>query len=228
MSTNLLEAHPTWFFQPTIFSNVLDKFDSKFSQGSLSGLAITSRTGEINNGFEFGLGMHSLNGYCMDFARKNKAYHWLEYNKPTEVCQGAIYDLFTFLKDQQLNPTRLRLSALRPNSTIPMHNDAVCDTQYCMKLHIPVVTTNDCVTIMDNQEFVMEVGKVYMFNANSQHSVVNNSNSVRWHFICDVYDEKGNFSFGKCSNYKYHIDIASKWRRAVDGIDDTKYILIDQ
>jgi len=224
---NLLEQHKDWYIDPSIFFHAIKKFNFRNEIGSLSGLAITSKNREIDDGFGYNLAMHDNRGYNLQEAKKRKVYHWIDYNQPTTLCNGKIKVLFDFLKKHKLQPTRLRLSFLDKNSNIPLHNDAVSPNQYCMKLHVPIITNSKCITIMDDREFIMEEGKVYLFNANSQHAVINGDISYRWHFICDVYDEKGNFSFGLCRNYKYHQKIAKKWRDVVDGKIFIKYLPID-
>jgi hypothetical protein len=224
---NLLKAHESWYFSPKEFEQHIEQAQSKNNKGSLNGVAITSRTNEVDNGFEFTMDMYSVFGYNMQIAKKNKAYHWIDYNKPTNLYFGITKTIIEFLQQKNLHPTRCRLSVIPAGKKIPFHNDSVSPRQYSMKLHIPIVTDNNVITTMNGIDYFMEPGKVYLFNANSWHGITNNSDKNRWHFLCDVYDTEGHFSFGKCNNYDYHLNIAKLWRDIIDNDLSQQRIYID-
>jgi hypothetical protein len=230
MNKKLIDSHSNWYVDPKIFYPAIKKFkESKIiKSGSLQGVSITSRTGAIDDGFNFNVCMATDKGVDLKYAKKHKVYHFIDYNKPTSLCTGKVKDFLLMLQNNGLHPTRARLSLLPAHGYFMEHTDAIHENQYAMKLHVPVITNDKVILKVNGEEFFMEEGKVYLLDTNSWHSYTNNSDEDRWHFICDVWDTKGNFSFGKCLDYQYHLDIAEKWRNVVDGITDTDYLMIEK
>lgn len=229
MNKKLIDSHKSWFIDTKIFHPAIKKFkESKINKGVLKGVSITSRTGAIDDGFGFSIHMTADKGFDMQFCKKHNLYHFIDYNKPTDICTDGIKDFLLMLQNNGLHPARARLSLLPAHDRFIEHTDAIHENQYAMKLHVPVITNDKVILKVNGEEFFLEEGKVYLLDTNSWHSYTNNSDDDRWHFICDVWDTKGNFSFGKCLDYQYHLDIAEKWRNVVDGKIDLDYLMIEK
>jgi len=200
------------------------------SSKGLTGLAIQSYYGNVNEGFKHNHDMvPTFEYFDMDYCRKRKIYHWIDYNKPTELMENnAIKYIIDTLFKMKLNPTRARLVRVESGCGMKTHIDAVTKTQYAFKIHIPIITNSECILCVEQNEYHLELGFLYLFNQNSYHSVSNKGKTDRWHMIVDAYDEGNNFSIGACTNYDYHKKIADTWRKYVNGeIDEPKRLIID-
>ena len=193
------------------------KVDEEKASFAMGGLAVTSRTGSTSSGFRFSDRMLDDGYYNMEYVKKEKLYHWIDYNKPTELYIGQMKYIIDTLNEMDLHLTRARLSRVLPGEDIGEHSDAVRPEQYCFKLHVPFFTDDKVVMRCNNKAYTMQEGIPYMVNVNSIHSVHNRSNITRWHLVADCYDTHGNFNIGYCEDYDYHKNKAKEWRMIVDG-----------
>lgn len=76
---------------------------------------------------------------------------------------------------------RTRLMKSNPKSCLTFHNDMT------KRVHIPLITNEDCVMIFDNQTFHLETGKVYLTDTTKRHTAVNASMNYRLHIVGCVY-----------------------------------------
>ena len=76
---------------------------------------------------------------------------------------------------------RTRLMKSNPKSCLTFHNDMT------KRVHIPLITNEDCVMIFDNQAFHLETGKVYLTDTTKRHTAVNASMNYRLHIVGCVY-----------------------------------------
>lgn len=74
---------------------------------------------------------------------------------------------------------------VEPGQVHPSHTDIQPD-DWLVRVHIPLVTNQLCVTIMDDGPHHLEVGKAYRFNTLANHEVVNRGDCRRIHFMFDV------------------------------------------
>jgi hypothetical protein len=80
---------------------------------------------------------------------------------------------------------RLMLAKLLPQSEISPHTDTGI-LEYAHRCHLPLITNEQNIFIINEKPFYFKEGEVYEFNNTMTHSVLNNSNINRIHLICDI------------------------------------------
>jgi hypothetical protein len=75
---------------------------------------------------------------------------------------------------------------LEPWQVHPAHTD-VQPSNWLVRIHIPIITNKGAITIMDDGEHHMEVGKAYRFNTLATHAVYN-GDTYRAHLVFDVLE----------------------------------------
>lgn len=195
--------------------------------GGLHGIALTSQDGSLESGFNFNVGVqyplyHEQDMadidpkvyFNLEYAKENKIYHMLDYDKETSACTGVWKEIIDFLYDKGMNPRRARLSYIHPSGEIKKHTDG-----NFYRFHIPIITTEGTDFVHGEQSYILEEGNAYLAYVHPYHHVVNRSDKDRWHFVADVWDLEGNFEIGKIS--KEHLDQelnnAKLWRDFVNG-----------
>lgn len=81
-----------------------------------------------------------------------------------------------------LNAFRARIMISDSKSCMSMHRDA------SPRIHIPVKTNKDCLMIIDNNCYNLEVGNCYFTDTTKHHTAVNASRENRIHIIGCVND----------------------------------------
>jgi len=97
-------------------------------------------------------------------------------------------DLFIKLKTHFFNSGeigRILLAKLKPNCTIPPHQDHGPHLEKCRRLHIPLITNDNVDFIVDDKSHNLKEGFVYEFDNTRTHHVTNNSDEERIHLIVD-------------------------------------------
>jgi aspartyl/asparaginyl beta-hydroxylase (cupin superfamily) len=77
------------------------------------------------------------------------------------------------------------LAKLKPNSTIPPHQDHGPHLEKCRRLHIPLITNDTVDFVVDDKSHNLKEGFVYEFDNTRTHHVTNNSDKERIHLIVD-------------------------------------------
>jgi aspartyl/asparaginyl beta-hydroxylase len=80
------------------------------------------------------------------------------------------------------------LSVVMPNHVIDPHVDAQ-PLEWITRVHVPLVTNEQAVTITNNKRYHLEVGKAYLVNTRIEHAVRNDGTTPRIHFMFDVRRE---------------------------------------
>lgn len=93
-----------------------------------------------------------------------------------------IFDFAQWVLDQFPYARQMSIAAHPPGTKIRTHTD----TDTWLKIHIPLLTTNDSYFIFDDQKFVLESGKAYLVNTKVPHSTSNDGNSIRTHLFFKV------------------------------------------
>ncbi len=124
--------------------------------------------------------------------------HAFENSVPTEACVGPIKDAIDKISDLGFYPRKARISMLKAGTKTILHSDAPRN-KYSARIHIPVITTPECIHSSDGDCFHMPAdGSAYIIWVNVPHQVFNNSSIDRYHIIMDAWDTKGiteNFKF---------------------------------
>ena len=77
------------------------------------------------------------------------------------------------------------LSVVMPGNYIEPHRDQQAPYWLC-RVHVPLHTNEQSDFIVDGKSHRMDVGMAYRVNTLAEHSVFNNGNSPRTHFMFDV------------------------------------------
>jgi quercetin dioxygenase-like cupin family protein len=219
-----------WKFDvPTLkkeLEGIINLVNTLYNDG-LTGISLTSRTGDILSGFEYTprimyppfkeqpMTEEYPNIYFdLDECKNSSVYHMLDYVKPTKALVGIFKDINDFLKQQNCNPCRMRLSCLSPGQTIPKHSDGGG-----YKLHIPIITNPNIIFNINGIDYNLEEGIAYIVDVGVHHYYTNNSDINRWHLICDIYDVGNNFNIGSITEQEFETEKqnAELWRSYVNG-----------
>ena len=172
------------------------------------GWSITSRLGEWSDGWDT---FQNDGGEKMEVYLKPENYyaarkffniaHSLEHKHPTQAYIGEIAKVVDRMEALGLYPRRVRVTCLKAGSKSLVHSDAN-ENEYAARIHIPLITNDKCVFICDGEHLHMEAGKAYAVWVNRWHQIRNDSDTDRYHIICDFYDTKG-----VTKGFKYEGDI---------------------
>jgi aspartyl/asparaginyl beta-hydroxylase (cupin superfamily) len=81
---------------------------------------------------------------------------------------------------------RSELINMAPNSRIRTHKDKGELLYASRRFHIPIVTNDKCVFIVEKESFYLKESNVYELNNRKYHSVENYSDKNRIHLIIDI------------------------------------------
>ena len=76
---------------------------------------------------------------------------------------------------------RTRIMQSTPKTCLSFHQDM------SKRIHIPLITNDDCMMIIEDRIYNLEVGKVYLTNTTLRHTAVNASTNSRVHIVGCVY-----------------------------------------
>lgn len=79
------------------------------------------------------------------------------------------------------------LTRLRAGTVIPKHRDMGPLTAKTHRIHVPVITNEQCIFTIDDQSKNLKPGQIWIVdNVAKHHGVANNGNADRVHLIIDV------------------------------------------
>jgi hypothetical protein len=84
------------------------------------------------------------------------------------------------------------MAKLEPKGKIHRHQDSGEFLERIHRVHIPLITNNDCFYIVDEVELNMQVGTVYEIDNTRIHGVVNNGDDYRIHLVINLYPKDEN------------------------------------
>jgi len=159
------------------------------------GWSVLSTNGSYKDGFHHGSSVYqNMKGktvFNKDRANEIKLIADTEYNQTTEICQGAFADLIQNLTELGFSPCRARIIGLPPGKSTDWHRDHR-DGFYWIRLHTPLITNDQCFFITEHDKTHMPAdGSAYLVNTAQMHMAVNEGNSSRYHFVCQVWDRQG-------------------------------------
>lgn len=82
---------------------------------------------------------------------------------------------------------RRHISVVMPGRDVFPHKDQF-DNDWLYRVHVPLVTNEQAVFVVEDIRFHLEVGSAYRVNVAKQHSVENNGTVPRIHFMFDCYN----------------------------------------
>lgn len=80
---------------------------------------------------------------------------------------------------------RAMAARLRPGGRIRPHRDSLASFHHGHRIHLPLATNADVRFTIEGRPYPMEVGHAYEINNQKAHSVMNNGDTDRIHFIFD-------------------------------------------
>jgi hypothetical protein len=133
-----------------------------------------------------------------------KTYHAVQdFYEPTPACTAGFLKILRRLEDLQLNPRRARIIRLSPASTMQWHRDGAPEI-YQARLHIPLITNQNCFFENENGRFHMPVdGDGYVVHINRPHRAVNEGTEARFHFVTHIWDRAGITQFHRYQSEMY-------------------------
>lgn len=153
--------------------DILHELGDPAANGNFGGWAIQSDNGDWRQGFELTPDAH-------------------KFYKRTEACVGIWSDVLDTLEDAGLHPHRSRVTAIEPNEILRWHRDSEPD-DYCIRLHLPIITNPDCAFEVQNEGAVHMPadGHAYVVDASNTHRAYNKGTTTRYHFLAQVWDTEG-------------------------------------
>lgn len=179
------------------------------------GWSVTSFTGDYRDGWQSQLGWKDGKFNDLLAYKNNWRPRWF-YNKKTQICTGYLNEVVDMVNDMGFFTTAIRIWDNPPGGHhIGIHTDGASN-QYCVRLHIPIVTNPDCVHVWttlpeETRVHIPADGSGYMFRTNINHDTFNYGTTERFHLIFEVWDVKGvvpGFKFDNLNQLRLR---AEKW-----------------
>lgn len=122
-------------------------------------------------------------------AHQDEAAPWTEYRYKYYDPIPAFFDDLLDMIDPDMGgyPIRIILAMLKGGGVIQTHTDAGPSLQMNARIHIPIITHQDCLFNVGNEWRHIPEGHVYRINNNDNHGVKNNSDIDRVHLIVDYH-----------------------------------------
>lgn len=76
---------------------------------------------------------------------------------------------------------RTRIMKSDPKTCLTLHNDLT------KRIHIPLITNDKCFMAIEDRNYYLEPGKIYLTNTTLRHTAVNASETYRVHIVGCIY-----------------------------------------
>jgi hypothetical protein len=76
---------------------------------------------------------------------------------------------------------RTRIMKSNPKTCLSMHQDLT------KRIHIPLITNDKCFMAIEDRNYYLEAGKIYLTNTTLRHTAVNASDTYRVHIVGCIY-----------------------------------------
>jgi len=116
---------------------------------------------------------------------RNKEYS-LEQTNFINNCSVLIELISTFFPN--FVKVRGEVAILYPGGELEWHSDDHWFQKFSHRIHIPIITSNECVQLWDNHAEHLSVGNIYEINNRKVHSARNSGSGARIHIILDFCD----------------------------------------
>lgn len=175
---------------------LLDTYPAAMRSPAIGGWALQSTNGSYKDGWS--LDFCPFNGpgnqgptWTPQNEEEKKLPPVQEFIKPTEILTPSFEKLLKGLDSLGLNPRRARIIRLMPGMSSVWHQDG-SKRFYQTRLHIPLVTNEGCFFETEDGRYHMPAdGNFYFVHINKMHRVVNNGNTIRYHFVVHAWDQNG-------------------------------------
>jgi hypothetical protein len=105
----------------------------------------------------------------------------LDVFKPVDAYMKTLYTQHVFIKCE--------MNWIKPNEVVPIHRDNSWWHGHCPRIHVPVITNEQCFWIVEGRSSHLPVGGYYEVNNRKFHSVVNNGDHGRLHLVFDIMEQ---------------------------------------
>lgn len=106
-----------------------------------------------------------------------------------ELFGDHIFDLIKSIREKlgDVEAKQAMLTRLRAGVEIKRHKDVGPITKKTHRIHVPVITNEDCIFTISDEKRNLQAGQIWLIdNTDRFHSVINNGNIDRVHLIVDV------------------------------------------
>jgi hypothetical protein len=175
-------------------SLLLNKFPIVKRSAAVGGWALQSTDGRYQDGWDL--------EFCPYNGPENNSPSWTpqndeekklrpvqSYEKPTEIMTPLFFELICRLEELGLNPRKARIIKLAAHSESTWHQDGAAK-YYQVRLHIPLVTHDQCFFENRDGRIHMALDKAYLVHINKPHRILNLGSEDRYHFVCHAWDIK--------------------------------------
>ena len=107
---------------------------------------------------------------------------------PVDQVMHKLYPDHVFIKCE--------INYVAPHEDVGIHIDFCWWHEHSHRIHVPVVTNDDCYFVVENRPHHFEVGKYYEINNRLFHSAINHGKTGRIHLVFDIMD-KSKFDLAK-------------------------------
>lgn len=172
----------------------LDKIPSEMISSVVQKLAVSNHLWEVTN-TKFSTTLPDVDHIIFKFSDNyphshlGASYkkHWNEWK---DLLIPIIEKTMKSYGSVRLETSKIMFARLKPHGQIPKHVDANPSSRVPHKIHIPLVTNQDVLFYIEDVPYHLECGWAYELNNLLPHSVENNSDIERIHFIFDCYHEE--------------------------------------
>lgn len=196
-----------------------------YKKNTINGIAFTSADGKSSSGFNYSFGIikeyNNNRYYDAEFIRKHNILPPYNHVNPTEYYP-LVKTWFTQLENLGLKLFRARLSVINSMYTIPEHRDTPTDTDYCIKLHIPLQTNDNAKFVFGDIKYKLEAGHAYLADVSKLHSFENLGNESRYHIIADCIVTNPGLPF-YCNNKEEILKFYNTWNSALHPLSSIKW-----
>lgn len=105
---------------------------------------------------------------------------WHDFGKYAAAIENALMSNFANCRAYQS-----MLSVVMPGHSIPPHKDMQGKSWVC-RVHVPLLSNEQSKFIVSGVDFHLVPGNAYRVNTEEEHSVENNGDTPRIHFMFDV------------------------------------------
>lgn len=184
-----------------LFDAVIPAFPILMQGPWFGGWSVYSSNGCYDNGFEQGhkafTQQDGKDVYDADKAASLGVRRVADYRYPTQICHGYLGMVMTTILEGGWRPRRARITIMKPGGGTSWHRDGA-DTDYAIRMHIPIVTNKDCHFSTRTERYHMPAdGSAYIVRVNCEHQAVNHGDADRYHLIMNVWDYKGVTEFNR-------------------------------
>jgi Flp pilus assembly protein TadD len=118
-----------------------------------------------------------------DYRYKRPEY--LELFSELEEVLKPVVDFITRYYQDNGFIVRIILAKLVAGGTIPQHTDAGFSLLNCHRVHLPIITNDDVIFSVGDEDINMRIGELWEINNGTTHTVENRSTQDRIHLIID-------------------------------------------